>query len=98
MSESLRERDWTLAPSEERDIDTLMKWFPDEASVRVWGGPVFRFPFNRHSFAEDVHWGRMKSYSLRNSTGDLVAFGQVCARYGRIPVSYTHLRAHETDS
>ena len=84
MSESHSERDWRLAPSEERDIDALMKWFPDEASVRIWGGPVFRFPFNRHSFAEDVHWGRMRSYSLRNTADDLAAFGQVCSRYDRI--------------
>ena len=61
MSEALHEEGWLLQPSEERDIDVLMKWFPDEASVRIWGGPGFRFPYNRHSFAADVHWGRMMS-------------------------------------
>ena len=84
MSSTLRHEGWLLQPSEERDIDALMKWFPDESSVRVWGGPIFRFPFNRHSFAEDVHWGRMSSYSLRNRDNELAAFGQVYPRYERI--------------
>ena len=84
MSEALHEEGWLLQPSEERDIDVLMKWFPDEASVRIWGGPGFRFPYNRHSFAADVHWGRMMSFSLRNRDDELAAFGQVYARYDRI--------------
>jgi len=84
MSQASRDPDWTLGLSEERDIDTLMKWFPNEESVRIWGGPIFRFPFNRHSFAEDVHWRRMTSYSLRNHADGLAAFGQVCSRYERI--------------
>ena len=84
MSEALCEAGWLLQPSEERDIDALMRWFPDDASVRIWGGPIFRSPFNRHSFAEDLHWGRMRSYSLRSVEDELVAFGQVYARYDRI--------------
>ena len=84
MSDAHDEPGWLLGPSEERDIDALMRWFPDEASVRIWGGPVFRYPFNRHSFAEDVHWGRMKSFSLRNHANELAAFGQVYSRYSRI--------------
>ena len=84
MSVALTDQDWTLGPSAERDIDALMKWFPDQESVRIWGGPIFRFPFNRHSFAEDVHWGRMTSYSLRDADDALAAFGQVYPRYERI--------------
>lgn len=84
MSETLREQGWVLQPSEECDIDVLMKWFPDEASVRLWGGPIFRYPFNRHSFAEDIHWGRMASFSLRKAEHELAAFGQVYPRNDRI--------------
>lgn len=84
MSAALQLAGWTLQPSEERDIDSLLKWFPDAESVRIWGGPVFRFPFTRHSFAEDLHWGRTRSFSLRDRDAQLAAFGQVYARYDRI--------------
>jgi len=81
---ALERHGWILGASEERDIDALMKWFPDRESVSVWGGPIFRFPFTRHSFAEDLHWGSMASFSLRNQAGQLAAFGQVYKRYDRI--------------
>ena len=65
------------------DIDQLMRWFPDADATRTWGGPAFRFPFNRHSFAEDIHWGRMASFSLRSPDGELAAFGQLYERLER---------------
>jgi len=80
----LTDDSWTLAESEEGDIDRLMQWFPDATSIRRWGGPEFRFPCNRHSFAEDMHWGRMASFSLRKSAGELAAFGQLYLRLGCI--------------
>ena len=92
MSAALAAPDWILGRSEERDIDVLLKWFPDRESVNVWGGPKFRYPFNRHSFAEDMHWGRMASFSLRDEHAVLVAFGQVYKRYGRI--HFARLVAH----
>jgi len=92
VNKALAERAWALGSSEERDIDALLKWFPDKASVNVWGGPKFRFPFNRHSFAEDIHWGRMASFSLRDERDGLVAFGQVYERYERI--HFARLVAH----
>lgn len=75
---------WVLNDSEEGDIDHLMSWFSDVDSVIVWGGPGFRYPFNRHSFAEDMHWGRMASFSLYDPTGNFAAFGQLYERIGRI--------------
>jgi len=72
--------DWVLAASEEGDIDRLMPWFPDATSLKVWGGPDFRHPCNRHSFAEDMHWGRMASFSLRHPGVELAAFGQLYER------------------
>ena len=74
----------TLCRAEERDIDQLMKWFPDQESVAIWGGPGFRYPFTRHSFAEDIGWRRTASFSLRNAFGDLAAFGQLYERDARI--------------
>lgn len=61
-----------------------MRWFPDAQSTRTWGGPEFRFPFTRHSFAEDMHWGRMASYSICSAADELAAFGQLYERFGRI--------------
>lgn len=92
MNTASAEPPWTLDRSEERDIDALLKWFPDRESVNVWGGPIFRFPFNRHSFAEDIHWGRMASFSLRDRHNALIAFGQVYERYDRI--HFARLVAH----
>ncbi len=75
---------WILDETAENDIDQLMKWFPDADSTRTWGGPDFRHPFNRHSFAEDIHWGRMATFSLRSPCGELAAFGQLYERLKRI--------------
>ena len=75
---------WTLDETAESDIDQLMKWFPDADATRTWGGPDFRHPFNRHSFAEDIHWGQMATFSLRGPAGELAAFGQIYERLKRI--------------
>ena len=76
--------DWILDETAASDVDELMQWFPDEQSTRTWGGPDFRHPFNRHSFAEDMHWGRMATFSLRDPAGVFAAFGQVYERIGCI--------------
>jgi ribosomal protein S18 acetylase RimI-like enzyme len=75
---------WVLDATAVSDIDQLMRWFPDADATRTWGGPAFRYPFNRHSFAEDIHWGRMASFSLRSPAGELAAFGQLYERLDRI--------------
>ena len=75
---------WILDETAESDIDLLMKWFPDADATRIWGGPDFRHPFNRHSFAEDIHWGRMATFSLHSPAGELAAFGQLYERLHRI--------------
>jgi len=64
----------------DRDIDELMTWFPDAASVDIWGGPEFRFPFTRKTFVKDCGIKKMISYSLRAPDGRMVAFGQRSAR------------------
>ena len=78
---------WVLEETVESDIDQLMKWFPDAEATRIWGGPAFRYPFNRHSFAEDIHWGRMATFSLRNPDAELAAFGQLYERIERINIA-----------
>ena len=75
---------WILDETAESDIDLLMKWFPDADATRIWGGPDFRHPFNRHSFVEDIHWGRMATFSLHSPSAELAAFGQIYERLNRI--------------
>jgi ribosomal protein S18 acetylase RimI-like enzyme len=80
----LSDNAWILDETAEGDIDQLMTWFPDADATRIWGGPDFRHPFNRHSFAEDIHWGRMATFSLHSPCGELAAFGQIYERLSRI--------------
>lgn len=74
---------WSLHNASAGDIDELMKWFPDARSVKIWGGPAFRFPFDRESFFEDCRWQDFSSYCLRSPDNEFAAFGQTGSRYGR---------------
>lgn len=79
------ERDgWTLVEAADSDLDQLMGWFGDALSVKVWGGPKFRYPFTARSFLRDCHWGRMATYRLDSPDGEFSAFGQMYERLGRI--------------
>lgn len=75
---------WALEEADEADVNTLMTWFHDAADVAIWGGPRFRFPFDRDTFREDCHWPDMASYSLRDPEQRFCAFGQFYKRNGRI--------------
>lgn len=79
----LVEDGWMLATPREDDIDELMQWLPDAASVDLWSGPRFRFPFSRESFREDSRIAEILSYCLRNPAGEMSAFGQVYDRHER---------------
>ena len=57
-------------------VKELMSWLSDREAVLAWGGLRFRYPFSRESFLEDVHWDRMPTFVLLDSTGAMVAFGQ----------------------
>ena len=65
------------------DVDAIMAWFPDEKSIRDWGGPGFHYPFDRASFHRDCKWQEMPSFCL-DSHGVRQGFGQFYARYGRV--------------
>jgi len=43
-----------------------------------------RYPFDRAGFLEDLRLGSVASYVLRSEAGELLAFGQYDARYGRM--------------
>ena len=73
----------TLNEATGKDIEELMRWFPDAQSVAIWGGPDFRFPFTCRTFAEDCGLGAMRSFALEDDVGSMVAFGQYYYRDGR---------------
>ncbi len=79
----LSDNGWVLNAAADADIDEVMAWFPDAASVNIWGGPAFRYPFTRETFREDCHLDDMQTYVLRNADGALAAFGQSYERNGR---------------
>lgn len=72
---------WSLEIASSSDIDELMTWFPDAHSIDIWGGPKFRFPFDRETFREDCRWQKFSSYCVRSPQGEFSAFGQVGKRY-----------------
>ncbi len=73
-----------LSSATESDIRYLMSWFPTERSTDIWGGPKFRYPFTPETFQEDVRWRDMDTYCLVDSLGEMLAFGQIYERHGRI--------------
>ncbi len=66
-----------LAEATRSDLETLMQWFTDARSVRAWGGPDFRFPFDGNSFLHDCRWPETPSFIAR-MPGETqpAAFGQ----------------------
>lgn len=72
-----------------------MAWFHDAQSLRVWGGPEFRFPFTAASFREDAKIDGIDSLSLVADDDTLAAFGQCYLRverchFGRVGVAPAH--------
>lgn len=61
----------------------IMAWFSNERCLRVWGGPSFRYPFNEHSFIQDLQLDAMRSYCLVNQAGKTIAFGQIYQKLNR---------------
>jgi len=87
---------WKLVAARDSDFHHLMTWFDDAPSVKVWGGPKFRYPYTAESFRADCYWGRMASYRLESPEGEFAAFGQLYKRYGRINlarlIAHPHMR------
>ncbi len=84
MDDALEIDGWQLERAADGDINDLMTWFDCRRSVHIWGGPKFRYPFDRESFAEDSHWYDMATFSLRSPDKVFSAFGQLYERNKRI--------------
>ncbi|MEX2963478.1 GNAT family N-acetyltransferase [Microbulbifer sp. TYP-18] len=72
-----------LEPMGEGQITTLMSWLSDRQQCLQWGGPNFRYPFDRASFLEDCYWRELQGYVISNPEGEMLAFGQYHERRGR---------------
>jgi len=73
-------------------LTKLMGWFNTEAELRIWSGPFFNFPFDAHSFKQDLNLDELNSYALVNDEGQMLAFGQYylregCCHLGRLVVA-----------
>ena len=95
MTDTLEMDGWRLESAREHDVDEIMKWFDGDHSVKIWGGPKFRYPFDRETFLADSRWGDMATFCLRSPENTLRAFGQLYERDGRIHLArlITHPRA-----
>jgi len=69
-----------LESPNDNNIIELMTWFPDEKQLNKWSGPGFRYPFDLCSFKQDLKVDSLASFSLLNSSGELIAFGQYYLR------------------
>lgn len=65
----------------------IMEWFPDGASIAIWGGPGFRFPFTEQSFLTDLDLSNTVSFVLTSDLGSSLAFGQYYMRNERCHLS-----------
>ncbi|BAJ02599.1 GNAT family N-acetyltransferase [Shewanella violacea] len=68
-------------------VQQMMTWFTDEASLRNWAGPGFRYPFTDTSFIEDLKLDDFISFSLISCDGELAGFGQFYRRNDRCHLS-----------
>jgi ribosomal protein S18 acetylase RimI-like enzyme len=72
----------TCGTFDEARLPELMRWFPDEASCRLWGGAHFRWPCDAATFRADAGIGVLASRMLVDDDA-MVAFGQYYRRVGR---------------
>ena len=83
-----------LMPASEAHLPELMTWFPDAASVAVWAGPDFRYPFTPETFREDVRMADLPSFVLVGHGGKLLAFGQYYLRAERCHLARLAVAPH----
>jgi ribosomal protein S18 acetylase RimI-like enzyme len=69
-------------------LPQLMRWFPDGASVRQWGGPDFRFPFTEETFRKDVRLDDVPAWEIVSTDDALLAFGRYYLRLGRCHLAF----------
>ena len=58
----------------------MMSWFTNEADLKQWSGPGFRYPFDLSTFTGDLKISPTNSFSLVSEEGELLGFGQYYQR------------------
>ena len=59
-----------------------MSWLPDAHACRVWGGPLFRFPFTPATFRDDAKIDSLHTWMVV-AAHEMIAFGQYYRRNDR---------------
>ena len=79
-----------LTTPKDQELAQMSSWFKDEAEMRIWSGPQFRYPFDQVTFKADLSMERLASFCLKHSEPAtdvernlLVGFGQYYLRAGR---------------
>lgn len=65
------------------DLKILKTWFTDKESCFLWAGSGFEYPYTDESFLRDILWGKIPTFSMKNSAGELVGFGQYYEKFNR---------------
>ena len=62
------------------DVAHVAEWFANSEAVRLWGGPVIRYPLLLDTLIDDIDFLAQPSYALASRMEGLVAFGQIRPR------------------
>ena len=72
-----------LVPPSAAHLRRLMTWFDTEETLRTWGGPDVRFPFDERTFEEDMKLDELAAFVLLGDRGAMLGFGRLYERLGR---------------
>jgi len=87
--------DYSLRPACLDDVQTILSWVGTADLFRQWGGPGLAFPGTPESVWSVIGASPENAFSLLDSSGELVGFGQALIRdpsvhLARLIVSPSH--------
>lgn len=62
----------------------LSSVFRSGAELTQWGGEGFRYPMLRQQFLQQLQLPETEAYALLNAHRQMLGFGQICNRFGKI--------------
>ena len=71
---------YQLVLADKSHIEILSQWFTDEAALKIWSGPNFRYPYTAQSFYQDLKPDELTSFAMLDENEQFVAFGQYYVR------------------
>jgi GNAT superfamily N-acetyltransferase len=72
--------DYSLRPACLEDLQTILPWVGTADLFRQWGGPALAFPGTPESVWSVIGASPENAFSLVDSLGELVGFGQALVR------------------